>query len=124
MTADRENGLRADLDRSIARLLTIGNYISIALLAIGVLLLLVYGIRPLSGGPPFKLDLIADDLVHLRPAGFMWLGLLAVLATPSLRVVASLIGFIRLGERTMAIIAVAILAVIALSVALAQGLEG
>ena len=124
MTADPENGLRADLDRSIARLLTIGTYFSIALLAIGVLLLLVYGIRPLAGGPPFKLALVADDLVHLRPAGFMWLGLLAVLATPSLRVVASLIGFIRLGERTMAIIAVAILAVIALSVALAQGLEG
>jgi hypothetical protein len=38
--------------------------------------------------------------------------------------VASLIGFVRLGERTMAIIAVAILAVIALSVALAQGLAG
>lgn len=123
MTADPENGLRADLDRSIARLLTIGTYFSIALLAIGVLLLLVYGIRP-RGGPPFKLDLVVDDLVHLRPAGFMWLGLLAVLATPSLRVVASLIGFIRLGERTMAIIAAAILAVIALSVALAQGLEG
>jgi uncharacterized membrane protein len=123
LTADPENGLRADLDRSIARLLTIGTYFSIALLAIGVLLLLVYGIRP-RGGPPFQLNLIADDLVHLRPAGFMWLGLLAVLATPSLRVVASLIGFVRLGERTMAIIAVAILAVIALSVALAQGLAG
>jgi uncharacterized membrane protein len=124
LTADPGNGPRADLDRSIARLLTIGTYVSVVLLAIGVLLLLVYGIRPLAGGPKFQLDLIADDLVHLRPAGFMWLGLLAVLATPSLRVAASLIGFVRLGERTMAAVAGAILAVIALSVALARGLEG
>ena len=54
----------------------------------------------------------------------MWLGLLAVVATPAARVVAALIGFVRRGERTMAIVAALILAVIALSVVLAQGLEG
>jgi uncharacterized membrane protein len=124
LTADPGTGSRADLDRSIARLLTIGTYVSVVLLAIGVLLLLVYGIRPFAGGPPFQPDLMVDDLIHLRPAGFMWLGLLAVVATPSLRVAASLIGFARLGERTMAAVAVAILAVIALSVALARVLEG
>jgi uncharacterized membrane protein len=124
MTADPANGQRADLDRSIARLLTFGTYVSVALLAIGVIKMFLDGIRPLGGGPPFQPELILDDLLQRRPAGMMWLGLVVVVATPSARVVASLIGFIRRGERTMAIVAAAILVVIALSVALARGLEG
>jgi uncharacterized membrane protein len=113
----------ADLDRSIARILTVGTYASVALLGVGVALMLAAGIAPLAGGPRFELDLLVDDLLHIRPAGFLWLGIVAVIATPSARVVASLIGFARRGERTMAIVSVLILAVIALSVALARGLE-
>jgi uncharacterized membrane protein len=124
VTADPANGQRADLDRSIARLLTIGTYVSVALLAIGVIKMFVDGIRPLGGGPPFRPELILDDLLRRRPAGLMWLGLVVVVATPAARVVASLVGFLRRGERTMAIVAAAILVVIALSVALARGLEG
>jgi uncharacterized membrane protein len=112
----------ADLDRSIAHLLTFGTYGSVALLGVGVVLMFAAGISPLAGGPSFGLDLLIDDLVHVRPAGFLWLGLLAVLATPSARVIASLVGFLRRGERAMAGVAVLILAVIALSVALARGL--
>jgi uncharacterized membrane protein len=114
----------ADLDRSIARLLTIGTYGSVALLGVGVVLMLAAGIAPLAGGPRFELDLLVDDLVHRRPAGFLWLGIVAVIATPSARVLASLVGFTRRGERTMAIVASLILAVIALSVALGLGVEG
>lgn len=113
----------ADLERSIARLLTIGTYGSVVLLAVGVVLMLATGIAPLAGGPRFELDVLVDDLAHLRPAGFLWIGIVAVIATPSARVVASLVGFARRGERTMAIVAVLILAVIVLSVALARGLE-
>jgi uncharacterized membrane protein len=124
MTADSANGQRADLDRPIARLLTFGTYVSVALLALGVIKMFVDGVRPLGGGPPFRPELILDDLIQGRPAGLMWLGLVVVVATPSARVVASLIGFLRRGERTMAFVAVAILVVIALSVGLARGLEG
>ena len=124
MTADPSHGLAADLDRSIARLLTYGTYASVALLALGVVLMFTARIAPLAGGPSFQLGLVVDDVVHLRPAGFIWLGLIAAIATPAARVVASLIGFIRRGERTMAIVAVLILAVIALSVTLAQAVEG
>jgi uncharacterized membrane protein len=114
---------QADLDRSIARLLTVGTYGSVALLGVGVVLMLAAGIAPLAGGPRFELDLLVDDLVHLRPAGFLWLGIVAVIATPSARVVASLIAFARNGERRMAIVAALILAVIVLSVALGLGTE-
>jgi uncharacterized membrane protein len=108
----------ADLDRAIGRLLTIGTYTAILLLGIGSVLLFAYRIDPLAGAPPLEPGLIVDDIVHLRPAGFMWLGLIVVLATPVARVVASLVGFVRRGERTMAIVAALILVVIALSIVL------
>jgi uncharacterized membrane protein len=123
LTADPQRGLPTDLDRSIARLLTFGTYVSVALLGVGALLMFARRIAPLAGGPPFQADLVIDDVVHLRAAGFMWLGLIAVIATPTARVVAALIGFVRRGERTMALVSTLILVVIALSVVLAQGLE-
>jgi len=122
LTADPQRGLPADLDRSIARLLTFGTYVSVALLGVGAVLMFARRIAPLAGGPPFQPELVLDDVVHLRAAGFMWLGLLAAIATPAARVAAALVGFLRRGERTMAIVAVLILAVISLSVVLAQGL--
>jgi uncharacterized membrane protein len=124
LTADPGHGLPADLDRSIARLLTYGTYASVALLAAGVVMMLAQGIPPLGGGPSFRADLIVDDLLHWRPAGLISLGLVAVIATPAARVAAALVGFVRRGEREMAIVAALILVVIALSVGLARGLEG
>ncbi len=113
-----------DLDRTIARLLTRGTYLSIGLLAIGFALLVRAGIGPLDGGPPFDLARLGGDLVALRPDGFLWLGLVAVVATPTARVVASLVGYIRRGEPRMALISTMILGIITLSVVLAKGLEG
>jgi uncharacterized membrane protein len=114
----------AGLERSIARLLTAGSYLSIALLAIGFGLMLANGIGPLSKGPTLDLAAVPGDLAALRPTGYLWLGLIVVVATPASRVVASLVGYLRRGERRMAIVATLILIVIALSVTLAQGLEG
>ena len=111
------------LERSIARLLTLGTYSSIALLVIGVVLMAGDGIGPLSGGPAFDPATIVPDLFAVRPDGFLWLGLIVVVATPVARVIASLVGYIRRGERGMAIVACLILVVIGLSVALARGLE-
>jgi uncharacterized membrane protein len=111
------------LERSIARLLTAGTYSSVAILAVGTALMLASGIQPLAGGPPFDVRQIVDDLAHLRSTGFLWLGLVAVIATPAIRVVVSLVGYLRDGERQMALIAFLVLAVIALSVGLAIGLD-
>jgi uncharacterized membrane protein len=110
------------LERTIARLLTAGTYASVAILAVGTAMMIASGVQPLGGGPVFDLGRIGDDLVHLRAAGVLWLGLIAVVATPASRVVASLVGYLRGGERLMAVIAALILAVIALSVGLAIGL--
>ncbi len=114
----------AGLEQTIARLLTIGTYLSIGLLSIGFLLMLRQGVGPLSGGPAFDPAALVGDLLGLRPAGFLWLGMIVMIATPAARVATSLIGFARTGERPMVVVAALILAVIAISVALANGLEG
>ena len=111
-----------DLERAIARLLIIGTYVSVALLAVGALLMFALRISPLEGGPPFEPGLIVDDIVGLRPAGFIWLGLLVVVATPAARVAASLVGYLRGGEPRMALVSSLILVVIGVSVAIARGL--
>ena len=112
-----------DLDLAIARLLTAGTYLSVALLGIGVVLMAADGLAP-RGGPAFDPSGLAADLVALRPEGFLWLGLIAAIATPSVRVAASLLGYLRRGERRMAGVSLLILGVIALSVLLAIATEG
>jgi len=111
------NGQPFDLDVAVARLLNAGTILAVSILAIGVLLLAISGRSPLEKPFP-ELDpaRLVGDLVALRPEGFLWLGLVAVIATPLSRVIASLVGYVRQGERTMAWISVAILAVIATSV--------
>jgi uncharacterized membrane protein len=109
------------LERQVARLLTIGSYAAVVLLSIGFLLMLLEGRSPLDGGPQLDLGRIPADVVALRPAGFLWLGLLTVVAAPVARVVIALVGYVRGAERGMALVATLVLAVIALSVALALG---
>ena len=106
-------------DRTIGRLLIAVTYVSALLLTIGVLLMVASGISPLSGGPALDLSALVADLVSLQPAGFLWLGLLTVIATPLSRVVAAAVGFALVGDRRMVVVSVAILVVISVSVATA-----
>ncbi len=121
-----QSSLRApfDLDRPIARLLTMGTYLGVLLLAIGIVTMAAAGRWPLQqpGVPGLDLARLPGDLAASRPEGFLWLGLLCVIATPSARVLASLIGYVRLSELSMVLVSVGILLVIAASVAI--GLSG
>ncbi|HSL77460.1 MAG TPA: DUF1634 domain-containing protein [Candidatus Limnocylindrales bacterium] len=112
-----------DFERTIGRLLIAVTYIATGLLAVGVALMLASGISPLSGGPRLDIASLAGDLSSLQPAGFLWLGLVAVIATPITRVVAAAFAFAAAGERRMVAVAVAIVAVISVSIvtALAAG---
>ena len=123
VTGDPADGSGVRLERSIARLLTVGTYLSIALLAVGFALMLAAGISPLATAPAFDLRSIPEHIAALDPLGFLWLGLIVVVATPSARVAAALIGYARAGDRRMALVAVAVLVVIGLSVALASSIE-
>lgn len=105
----------------IARVLRVGTLVSVALLATGVALMSVTGRSPLDATwPGLDLGRIPGDLLALRPEGFLWLGLLATLSTPLLRVAASVVGFLGAGERRMAGLGTAVLVVIALAVVIAQ----
>ena len=112
------------LEPAIARLLTIGTYLAMALLTVGVVLLLESGASPRSADGGLDVTRIPADIAALRPAGFIWLGLLVVIATPSARVATALLGYVRRGERDMAIVGTLILVVIATSVTLARIVEG
>jgi uncharacterized membrane protein len=105
-----------EFDRFIGWLLIVVTYIAVALLSVGVVLLLAAGVSPLAGGPPLDIGHLVGDLAALAPAAFLWLGILAVMATPLSRVIAAAVGYARLGDRWMVAIAVAILSVIALSI--------
>jgi uncharacterized membrane protein len=113
-----------ELELAIARLLNVGALASVLLLATGVILAAAAGISPLDGSvPPFDPAQIVPDILALRPEGFLWLGLVFVIATPASRVIASLIGFASTREWLMALVSLAVLAVIAASVALSS-IEG
>ena len=105
-----------DFERAIGRMLIAITYVSVALLVIGVALLAAQGISPISGGPQLDIGRLVGDLVRFTPDGFLWLGLLAVIATPISRVVAAGIGYARAGDRALVVVAIAILTVIALSI--------
>jgi uncharacterized membrane protein len=104
------------LESALARVLQAGTYLAIALIATGVILLIVGGGSPLDPGPPLRLETLLADLGALKPAAFLWLGVLTVVATPGLRVAGALIGFWRGGERTMALVALLILIVVGIGV--------
>lgn len=104
------------LEVALAHVLQLGTYLSIGLIGIGSLLLLAEGGLPLAGGPRLATDRIIPDLLALRPAGFLWLGIVGVLATPGLRVLRALVGFWRRGEARMALVALLVLVVVAVGV--------
>lgn len=107
----------AGIELRIAAILRIGVLVAVALLAVGVGILLAGGRSPLeTPWPTLDVSRLPADLVGLRAEGFLWAGLLMTIATPLLRVGASVLGFLVTRERRMAALGVAVLAVLALAV--------
>jgi uncharacterized membrane protein len=106
-------------ERRIGRLLIALTYGSVALLVIGVGLLLASGTSPTAGGPGLDPATLGADVIAVAPAGFLWLGLVAVIAAPISRVVVAAVAYAREGDWQMVGIALAILAIIAIGVATA-----
>ena len=105
-----------EAERLIGRLLTGITYASVALLVVGVVLLIGAGTSPVSGGPALDPGRIVPDLLALRPAGFLWLGLGAVIAAPVGRVAVALVAYVRDEDWLMVGVSTAILAVIAIAI--------
>lgn len=104
------------LEAAVSTVLKVGTYAAVALIAVGVALMVADGRSPLDVAPALDPGRLLGDVAALRPSGLLWLGVLVVLATPPLRVFVGLFGYLRRGEREMALIALLILVVIALGV--------
>jgi uncharacterized membrane protein len=102
-------------ERRIGQLLIAVTYVSVVLLLVGVVLLMGQGIAPLSGGPNLDLERLPEDLLALDPAGFLWLGLLAILAAPVSRVSVALVAYLLDEDWLMVGVSAAILLVIAIA---------
>lgn len=107
---------RRSLEASVSLVLKVGTYAAMAVIVVGVALMAATGRSPLDVAPVLDPRSLAADIVALRPSGFLWTGILIVLATPPLRVVTALVRYLRAGERELAVVAVLILAVITLGV--------
>lgn len=127
MSADRGVGERGlaeararAFERTIGRLIIATTYVAVALLAIGVVLMFLAGISPLDHGPSLDPGALVADLAGMIPAAFLWLGLLAVIATPVSRVAAAAVASARTGDRALLLVSLGILAVLAVAVIAGQ----
>jgi uncharacterized membrane protein len=110
------------IEARLGRLLFRGSLVAVGLLSIGIVLMVVGGVSPLDVPPNLALDRLVNDIVTLHPAGYVWLGAIAVLSLPILRLLVAVVAFWGTGERNQAVIGVATLAVIATGIIL--GLAG
>ena len=107
----------AALEAVIGRVLAIGALVGVALLLVGVGLMVANGISPTSGtATGFDPARVAPDLAGGRPEGFLWAGIVILIATPVVRVLGELAAFTARRDRVMAAIAAAILGIILLGV--------
>jgi uncharacterized membrane protein len=104
-------------ERLIGRLLIAVTYVAVGLLGIGVVLMIANGISPLSSGRGLDLATPGAQLLAGEPAAFLWLGIIAVVATPLGRVIVAAVSFARDAEWLMVGIALGILVVIVVGVA-------
>ena len=103
-------------ERLSGRLLIAFTYVAVGLLVVGFVLMIANGISPLDPAPAFELGDLLDGIVALDPVAFIWLGLLAVIATPIGRVIVAGIVYAADRDLTMVVISLLVLLVIALGV--------
>ena len=103
----------------IGRVMIAMTYVAVAVLVVGVGLMIGAGISPLAGGPAFDPAVLVAQLTSWTPAGFLWLGLVIVIATPIVRVIGAAISYGARRDWMMVAIAIAILVVIVIGVAIA-----
>jgi uncharacterized membrane protein len=108
------------LERSIARLLTGGAYAAAGLIAVGVVLMVVGGIDPLTAEPvPFDPGALLAGVATQPAAAFLWAGIVVLIVLPVGRIVLELVGYVRAGDRAFVAMAVGILAIVGVSIVIA-----
>lgn len=106
-----------DERRLVVAILRGGLAVSMALLAVGLVLAVARGRLRVH---PVALGDVLPSLAAGRPSGFMAAGILVLLATPAIRVLALAASFAAEGDRRFAAVAAAVALVLALAVAIGR----
>ena len=107
--------------RLVSGVLIVGVTTSAALLAIGFVASLIVGWDGSLAGaadrvrPDSDFSGLLGSLTRLRPIAIAQLGLIVLIATPVVRVIASVVGFALEGDRLYASITLAVLAILLVS---------
>ncbi len=97
-----------------------GSYLSAALMLLGSVGVLIHGDLPIQVGPPMPLRLLPEQLLRANPYAVMQAGVVLLLLTPLVRLMAAALSFWLDGERRYALVSLAVLGIILLSLALAR----
>jgi uncharacterized membrane protein len=120
------NDAAARLETLIGRLMVWGVYAAMALILVGIVLAFLAGYDLLAQGlkdAPAPAAVV-DAVLTLQPEGFLWAGIVLLIAIPIGRVVVSGVGFLATGERRFALISLLVLLVVLASITAALNLEG
>ncbi len=114
------------LEGIIGRLLVIGTWTAMLLILVGVVLMLAQGVDPLAHPvvPPFDPSRIIPEMLALRPLGFLWAGIVLIIALPIGRVIVAGVGFLATGDTRLALVSLGVFLVVVVSILAAVGLEG
>ena len=106
------------IERMVSRVLVVGITISVALMAVG----LVLSVWDAEGLPSHVVPLVdlPGALRSLDPAAYLSLGIIVLIATPFVRVAGSIVAFAREHDRRYVVITAVVLAVMCLSVVLGR----
>jgi uncharacterized membrane protein len=107
--------LHGPIDRVVHHTLVAGVVAGMALLAVGLVLTLVG--RGALGAVALRAPAALRDAAHLRAAGFYSLGLLALILTPFIRVLGSIIAFAVAREWRFVAVTSAVLVIMIVSIA-------
>lgn len=111
------------LEALIGRLLVAGTWTAMGLILVGAVLMLATGIDPMAAGafPPFDASQIPAQILALEPAGFLWAGIVLVIALPIGRVIVAGIGYVAARDGRLALVSLLVLLVVLASIATAIG---
>ena len=123
--AAARDGAAFALEAAVGRLLIVGTWLAMGLILVGVALMFATGVDPFAHGtvPPFDPAQIVPDLLALQPEGFLWAGIVSVIALPIGRVVVAGVGFLAAGDRRLALVSLLVFLVVLVSIIAALGLE-
>ncbi len=107
-----------DVERMVSRVLTAGIALSVVLMAVGLVLGALSGDGMSRGVIPLR-DL-PRGLAAFEPAAYLSLGLIALIATPFVRVAGSIFAFARQRDYRYVLVTATVLAIMCLSVALGK----